>query len=235
MEPSLKKQRKEPASLQTPESHLDECFKLFGGAAPAPEWSKKDLANFKKWHQNLEACFKTGEQLGWAVLGVLHTVFEILGPRLRWPIFDVSLAPLGKHDVDLNSLCRLFSVEDEVKLGPILRLVFRTGGGQATLFFGCGCEAEIHENKFWPQFFMEMHSLSEPGLERSLSRNAALDKLILCLGDGIGDVVVHLFSGMKAKVISFCFCRWSPFPNTANVHLFDQEVWPEGDERKDDD
>jgi len=223
MEPSLKKQRKEPASLRTPEFHLDECFKLFGGASPAPEWSKKDLAEFKEWHQNLEACFKTGDQLCWAVLAVLHTVFEILAPRLRWPIYDVALAPFQKDDLDLDSLCILFGAEDEDMLGPILRLVFRSGGEYATLFFGCGCETEINENKFWPQFHMEMHTLSESCLEKPLAKNAALDKLILCLGDGIGDVVVHLFSGMSAKVIHFCFCRWAPFPNTSNILFIDQE------------
>ncbi len=235
MEPSLKKQRKEPAKFQTTESHLDECFKLFGGTLPAPEWSKKDLANFKEWHQNLEARFKTGEQLAWAVLAVLHTVFEILAPRLRWPTYGVALAPLLEDDPDLDSLCRLFSVEDEVKLGPILRLVFRSGGSHATLFFGCGCEREIYEGKFWPQFAIEMHTLSESGLEEPLEKNAALDKLILCLGDGIGDVVVHLFSGMKAKVIHFSFHRWAPFPNTANVFLFEQEEpWWEEEEEDDD-
>ncbi len=234
MEPSLKKQR---IATQTPESHLDECFKLFGGTVPAPEWSKKDLANFKKWHQNLEACFKTGEQLGWAVLGVLHTVFEIVAPRLRWPIYDVSLASLGEDDFDLDSLCRLFAVEDEVKLGPILRLVFRSGGSYATLFFGCGCETETYENKFWPQFHLEMHTLSESDLEKPLAKNAALDKLILCLGHGIGDVVVHLFSGMKAKVIHFSFHRHAPFPNTANVFLFEQEEpwWKEEEEEEEKD
>ncbi len=234
MEPSLKKQR---IVAQTSKSHLDECFKLFGGTAPAPEWSKKDLANFKEWHQNLEARFKTGEQLGWAVLAVLHTVFEIVGPRLKWPIFDVSLAPVDKNDVDLDSLCRLFSAEDEVKLGPILRLVFRTRGTQSTLFFGCDCETEIHKNKFWPQFFVEMHSLSDPRLERPLPKNVALDRLILCLGDGIGDVVVHLFSGMTDKVISFWFCRRASFPNAGNITLFDQEDhwWEEEEEEEEKD
>lgn len=234
MEPCLKKQR---TATQTPESHLDECFKLFGGTLPAPEWSKKDLAEFKKWHQNLEANFKTGEQIGWAVLGVLHTVLDILGPRLRWPIYDcISLGYIAKDDCDLDSLCHLFGAQDEVDLGPILRLVFRCGDTYAKLFFGCGCEEEIHKNRFWPQFYMEMHSLSESADPNPLPKNAALDKLILCLGQGIGEVVVHLFSGMSAKVIFFVFCRWAPFPKTENIMIVDdQETCLEGEEEEEED
>ena len=227
MEPSLKKQR---IVTQTSKSRLDECYKLFKGTAPVPKWSKEDLADFKKWYDNLEACFETEEQLRSAILVVLYTVFRIVGTHLGWPLYNINLAPLVADDPDLNSLGILFGAENEDELGTILRLTFHLEDSSATLFFGCGCEEEIHENRFWPEFYMEMHTLSESRLKLKESKrpvNPATKKLVLFIGCGIGAVVDHLFSGMSDKVISFCFCRWAPFPNTANIHLIDQRNWEE--------